>query len=127
MNKHCSWITYKGCRFLFGNFSSIYNMEEYVSGIAEMEGEILLLPRGSKVPFLMDMSNSRLFKEVTDRARKMMSTLKEAGYPDSPTAIVGASGFQKAVISTIGLFRKDIQVFDDLQTARDWLAVQIKR
>ncbi len=126
MNNHCSWITYNGVKLLLCNFTGIQDLNEYLGCIEEMEKAILSQPKGTRVPCLMDMSNSRLFKEVSDRARKMTSTVKEAGYPDSPTAIVGASGFQKAVISAFSIVRKDIQVFDDQQSAKDWLVKRLK-
>jgi len=127
MGEYCSWVNYKDQKILVANFSGIQDLSKYLGAIEEIEKELLSQPKGSVMPLLLDMSNSRLFKEVSDRGRQMIDTIKKAGYPDSPTAIVGASSFQKAVISAIAVFRHDIRVFDDQQSAKEWLEKQIKK
>ncbi len=127
MGKYCSWIEYKGVRILFANFAGIKDETEYIRGFDELEQAMLSAPKGNIIPCLTDISNSMLSQAVNERSRKMTANVKAAGYPDSPTAMVGASGLQKAVISAIGVFRRDIQNFDNLPAAKEWLVQQVKK
>ncbi len=125
MANYCSWIEHQNVKILFCNFTGIKDQAEYLRAFDEMEQVVLDQPKGSVVPSLVDISGSMLSPALNDRARKMTARIKEAGYPNSPTAMVGASGLQKAIIAAIGIFRQDIQNFDDLQSAKDWLVKQV--
>ena len=48
-----------------------------------------------------------------------MATAKEKGIPDSPTALVGNTGFSKAVALAIQFFRPDLYLADDVEAAKE--------
>ncbi len=125
MAKYCSWIEHRGVQILFCDFTGITDQAEYLRAFDEMEQIFLDQPKGSVVPSLVDISNSMLSRALNDRARRMTARIKEAGYPNSPTAMVGASGLQRAIIAALGIFRQDIQNFNDTQSAKDWLVKQV--
>jgi len=127
MGKYIQWIEHKGQRILFANFVNIHEESEYMSALEEMEAEILKQPPGQFVPALMDFTNTRMTTAVTARSKQMMAAAKEKGIPDSPTAIYGLSGAQKAVALSIQFFRRDLYIASSLEEGKDWLVEQVRK
>ena len=125
MGKYTQWIEHKGHRILFVDFSGIRDEVEYLGAFDEVEGEILSQPKGQKVLTLLDVSNSVLTRAITERAKRMTAAAKEAGIPDSPTAIVGMRGFQKAVVQAMQFFRQDIYIAESIEAGKDLLIAKM--
>jgi len=126
MSERLQWIEHKGKRILLVKFAGVKDEKVYVQAIADLEREILRQPRGQFVPLVMDVSDTRVTRAVTDRGKQMMATAKAKGVPDSPTALVGLSGTQKAIVMAIQVIRPDIHVAGSLEDAKDWIVRQLK-
>ena len=126
MSEYFQWIEHKGKRVLLIKFAGLKDEKVYVQAIADLEREILRQPRGQLVPLVMDVSDTRVTKAVTDRGKQMMQTAKAKGVPDSPTVLVGLSGAQKAIVLALQIVRPDLHVAGSLEEAKDWIVKQIK-
>ena len=126
MSEYLQWIEHKGKRILLAKFTGMKDENAYLKAIDELEQEILRQPRGQFVPLIMDVSDTRVTKAVTDRAKKMMAAMKAKGVPDSPAALVGLSGAQKAIVLAIQILRPDLHVSGSIDDAKDWIAKQLK-
>jgi hypothetical protein len=126
MSEYFQWTEHKGKRILLIKFAGIKEEKVYLQAIGDLEREILRQPRGQFVPLVMDVSDTRVTKGVTDRAKQMMETAKAKGVPDSPTALVGLSGAQKAIVLAIQILRPDLRVAGSLDEAKDWVVKQLK-
>jgi hypothetical protein len=126
MAEHFEWVNHKGKRVLIVRFSGIKEEKPYLEAIDALEREILRQPRGQFIPLVMDVSDTRVTKGVTDKAKKMMATFKEKGVLDSPTALVGLSGAQKAIVMAIQILRPDLHVAGNMDDAKDWVVKQLK-
>lgn len=126
MAEYFEWVNHKGKRVLLVKFSGIKEEKAYLQAVDSLEREILRQPRGQFIPLVMDVSDTRVTKGVTDKAKKMMATFKEKGVPDSPIALVGLSGAQKAIVMAIQLLRPDLHVAANMEDAKDWVVKQLK-
>lgn len=126
MSQYWEWTEYKGKRFLLVKFTGLSDEKAYVEAIADVEREILKQPKGRILPLVIDVSNTRVTKAVTERGRQMLETSKAYGIPDSPAVLVGLSGAQKAIVMAIQLIRPDLHVAESLQEAKDWLVKRME-
>jgi hypothetical protein len=126
MSEYWQWMEYKGKRFLFIKFAGLKEEKVYLEAIADVEREILRQPKGQLVPLVLDVTNTRVTKAVTNRGKQLMETAKANGIPDSPTALIGLSGTQKAIVMAIQIIRPDIHVAPSLLEAKDWVVKQLK-
>jgi hypothetical protein len=74
---------------------------------------------------LTDVTDTTMTPAITERSKRMVAAAREAGIPDSPTAMVGLTGFQKAVVQAMQFFRDDLYVASDIEAAKDWLVEQV--
>jgi hypothetical protein len=126
MSEHWQWLEHKGKRILFANFAGIKDEETYLQAIADLEREILRQPKGQVIPLLLDVTDTRLTKAVSNRGKQMMETAKAKGVPDGPAALIGLSGLQKAVVMAIQLIRPDTRMFESPEEAKDWIVNRLK-
>ena len=126
MSERLQWIEHKGKRILLVKFAGIREERVYVEAFADLEREILRQPKGQFVPLVVDVSDTRVTRAVIDRAKQMMEKAKAKGIPDSPVALVGLAGAQKAIVSAMQLLRPDIHVASNLGEASEWIAKQLK-
>lgn len=126
MSEYWQWMEHKGKRFLFIKFAGLKEEKAYLEAIADVEREILKQPKGQLVPLVLDVTNTRVTKAVTNRGKQLMEAAKANGIPDSPTALVGLSGTQKAIVMAIQVIRPDIHVAPSLQEAKDWVVGRSK-
>ncbi len=124
MSNRFQWIEYKGHKILFVDWSGIRQEADYLKVIEELEAEILKLPKGQKILMLIDQTGSIASLAITDRSKRMMDTAKENGIPDSPTALVGNTGFSKAIVQALQFFRRDLHMADSIEDAKEWLIKQ---
>jgi len=125
MSRYLQWVEHKGQRVLYVNFAGIQDEAEYLLAFDEMEQEILRQRTDVKFATVIDVTDTILTPAVTDRSRELMAAGKEAGIPDSPTAMVGMTGIQKAVVQALQFFRRDLYVAESLEEGLDWAAEQL--
>jgi hypothetical protein len=124
MAKYIEWIVYKGHKILLAKFTGITDEKEYMTAFDEMEKEVVQLPKGSRPLTLINVSNSVLSSTITERGKKFVAAKQAAGIPESPTIIVGVSGFAKAIVQAMQFFRKELQMADTMEEAKEWLIKQ---
>jgi hypothetical protein len=121
MNNRITWISYKGYRFLCGDFSALRNEEDQLKLFDEFEVEIVRSSNGKVVPTIVDITGALMTEAVTKRSRMLLSNIKAKGVPQSPIVMLGASNLQKVAISSISLFRQDIMTADTREEAQKLL------
>jgi hypothetical protein len=57
----------------------------------------------------------------------MTDAAKERGIPDSPTVIVGVSGFQRAVVQAMQFLRRDLHLAESIEAGKEWLVQQLQQ
>jgi hypothetical protein len=126
MSEYWQWLEHKGKRILFIRFAGLKEEKVYMEAIADVEREILRQPKGQLVPLVLDVTNTRVTKAVTNRGKQLMETAKAKGIPDSPTALIGLSGTQKTIVMAIQLIRGDIHVVGSLEEAKEWVVSRLR-
>lgn len=126
MTEHLQWVEHKGKRILVAKFSGLKDEKAYVQAIADLEREIIRQPRGTLIGLILDVSDTRVTKVVTDRGKQMMETARSKGVPDGPTALVGLEGAQKAIVLALQVVRSDLHVAKSMEDAKDWVVKQLK-
>ncbi len=127
MSRYAQWIVHMGQRILYVDYSGLVDEEAYLNAIGETEREILKQPPGQLLPLLFDMTNTVASTAITDRAKRMTDAAKERGIPDSPTAIVGVSGFQRAVVQAMQFLRRDLHLAESIEAGKEWLVQQLQQ
>lgn len=127
MSRYAQWIVHKGQRILYVDYSGLVDEEEYLDAIGETEQEILGQLPGQMLPLLFDMTDTRASTAITDRAKRMTDAAKERGIPDSPTVIVGVSGFQRAVVQAMQFLRRDLYLAESIEAGKEWLVQQLQQ
>lgn len=113
------WTEHKGCRFLYADYSNYgRNLEalrlelDYADTMIENE------PRNDTL-VLVDIRHTvtstpvvSLMKESAARTKGRVAKL----------AVIGVSGVQRILATAVSRFsREPLQLFDDLDAAKDWL------
>lgn len=124
MEDRIQWIQHKGKKILFVDASNIRDEDNFLRILVEAEAQILAQPKGHQYLTLFYSPNSLVSKVITDRAKQVFANAKAKGIPAGPTAWIGSSGFQRAVVSTMQYFIKEIHIADSIEEAKDWLAAQ---
>jgi hypothetical protein len=124
MNERIQWIAHKGKRILYIDQTDVREEGKVIQLIEEVEQEVLRQPKGHKIRIMFNSMNCMLTTNVTDRGKQLVATINKNGIPTGPTAIVGASGFQKAVVQMLQFFMKDLHMFDTVDEAKEWLVAQ---
>ncbi|MBN2149779.1 MAG: hypothetical protein JW726_20495 [Anaerolineales bacterium] len=124
MDERIRWIQYKGKRILFVDGSEIREEDKFLRLLEEAEAQIISQPKGHQYLTLFYSPNSMVSKAITDRAKQIFPNAKAAGILVGPTAWVGSSGFQRAVVSTMQYFIKEIHIADSIEDAKEWLIAQ---
>jgi hypothetical protein len=106
------------------NYAGIQNEEEYMRAIDDFEAEVMNQPKGHQIRVLVDVTNSVLTPRITERNKEIENKARESGLPDSPTAMVGLSGFKMAVVQALAFFRPDLHIADSVEAAKEWLIEQ---
>jgi hypothetical protein len=126
MSEYWQWLEHKGKRILFIRFAGLKEEKVYMEAIADVEREILRQPKGQLVPLVLDVTNTRVTKAVTNRGKQLMETAKAKGIPDSPTALIGLSGTQKTIVMAIQLIRGDIHAVGSIEEAKEWVVSRLR-
>jgi hypothetical protein len=124
MNERIQWIQHKGKRILFVDASNLHEEDKFLKLLEDAEAEIVVQPKGHAILTLFYSPNSLVTKAIADRSKQVFANAKAKGIPTGPTAWVGSSGFQKAVVSAMQYFIKEIHIAESIEAAKDWLAEQ---
>jgi hypothetical protein len=124
MTTRYQWIQHKGKRILFIDASNIRDEAEFLNLFEEVEAEIIRQPKGHAILTLFYSPDSVVTKSISDRAKLVFSNAKLNGIPTGPTAWVGSSGFQRAVVTAMQFFIKEIHIADSIEDAKEWLVAQ---
>lgn len=115
------FIEHKGVRIAFLNFAHVESTELALAAIEEAAQVVQAEPFKS-VRTLTHVAGSRFNGEVLEAVKRLAVNNRPyvlAG------AIVGLSGLQKVVYTTVMRFSKrNIPVFGDIEAAKDWLISQ---
>lgn len=96
MGKYAQWITHKGKRILFVNAASLGEADT-LAAFEEMKQELLKEHPGPLPLTLVDVSGVDMTARVAKKAREVTADTQAPGVQDTPSAIVGMIGLQKAV------------------------------
>ena len=118
MSEHVQWIDYNGMNILFCNYNSLTG-EEYTKAIAEQEKQVLDSGK-ERVFVLLDVTDSHMSHESTQRAKDLEANIKAKGI-DQVMALVVFSGIQRVIGRAI---KRDIHFSKDLDDAKEWLESQ---
>jgi len=114
-------IDHKGVQITFLDFAHVQSNEEALRAIEEA-GQIVQAAPFRSVRTLTHVTDSRFNGEVLEAVKRLAANNRPyviAG------AVVGLSGLQKVVYTTVMRFSKrSIPAFDNLDAAKDWLVVQ---
>jgi hypothetical protein len=124
MGKYTEWIEHKGAKILCVNYANIQDEEEYLRAIDEFEAVVMDQPKGHQMRVVVDVTDSVLTPGITERNKAVEQKARESGIPNSPTAMVGLSGFKMAVVQALAFFRPDLHIVDSVEAAKDWLVEQ---
>jgi hypothetical protein len=116
-----TFIEHKGIRIAFLDFAHIASAEEALAAIEEA-GRIVQAEPFRSVRTLTYVEGSRFNGEVLEAVKHLAANNRPyviAG------AVVGMSGLQKVVYTTVMRFSKrSIPAFASVDAAKDWLVVQ---
>jgi hypothetical protein len=117
-----NFIEHRGVRIAHLNFAQVASADVALAAIEEA-GQVVQAEPFRSVRTLTDVTGSRFNGAVLEAIKRLAATNRPyvlAG------AIVGLSGLQKVVYTTVMKFSKrNIPVFDDVEAAMDWLVAQV--
>lgn len=117
-----TFIEHAGVRLAYLDFSRIQTPKEALAAIAEAAAVVQGEPLRS-VRTLTNVEGSRFNGEVLEAVKQL--TLNNRPHVIAG-ALVGLSGLQKVVYTTVMRFSKrNIPVFENLEAAKEWLVTQV--
>ncbi len=117
-----TFIEHKGVRIAFLDFANVEDTAEAVAAIEEA-GRIVQAAPFRSVRTLTHVTGSRFNGEVLEAVKRL--AVNNRPYVIAG-AVVGLSGLQKVVYTTVMRFSKrNIPAFDDMEAAKDWLIAQV--
>jgi hypothetical protein len=122
MARYAQWIDHHEQPILFLDCANAEEAE-VLTGLDEVESELLTIREGQKALLLLDMSNVQPSMALTTRGDELINACGQAGIPEVPTAMVGPAGWQKTMMKMYSSFRKskNLHVADNLEEAKEWL------
>jgi nicotinic acid phosphoribosyltransferase len=116
-----TWIDHKGKRIVFTDLSRMAVSEEQIAVLKQAMDLICAQPPAS-VLSLIDYTGLK----YNIPAVEMQKTFSTAVSPHmKASAAVGITGMMQVIYrSIVRITRRNIKTFDDIETAKDWLASQ---
>lgn len=116
-----NWISHKGKQIVFTDLSHMMSSEEQVAVIRQAQELICAQPPQS-VLSLIDYTGIH-YNIPAVEAQKTFSTAVTPHMKAS--AVVGITGMMQVIYrSVVRITRRNIKTFDDLESAKEWLATQ---
>ena len=119
MSERIRWITHKGKRILFSDYSGLKG-EEYIAAIEALKQELVRQPAGSIVLTLNDVTGSVASHPVVKKGQELEEAKNQRGVITF-AAMVGLTGMKAALIQFVN---RDAHVFASHEEAKDWLVAQ---
>ena len=112
------WIEFKGKEILYNDRSNL-SPDDIIRNVDEAR-EIVMKSGKRRILYLVDNSNNNIIPKVKDHIKKVG---KELDPFLSKSAVIGTSQPQKVFVNLLNkMTRMSIRVFDDLESAKEWLA-----
>jgi hypothetical protein len=119
------WITHKEKKIMYLNYSNLKSSrpEDFKSAMDTIKkARDLSAESKEKIRFLNDVTNASANTE-TINALKEFAAFTAANDKVEKECVVGLTSIQKVLLSGIKLFSSSkMEVFDDIEKAKDWLA-----
>ena len=119
MSERVQWITHKGKRILFSDYSGLAG-DEYIAALEATEREIIQHPAGSTLLTLVDLTDSTVSSAAVKRGQELEVARKQRGVRTF-VATVGLVGMKAVLIQFV---RKDVHAVASVEEGKDWLAAQ---
>ncbi len=122
MSERVRLISHKGEQILFSDYSGL-DEEPY---LRELDETIVMLKsaiakRPSYLLALTNVSNTTTTAKITQKSKECTTLLKGV---KATTAIVGITKTKKVIANIVS---PDLQMFDTVDKAKDWLAAEARR
>jgi hypothetical protein len=115
------WINHKGRDILFIDMSNLQQTEDEVEVANEAERIVKTRPEGS-VLTLFDYTGMHYDINGVEAQKNYSAAVKP--YVKS-SAVIGIDGLKKIILRSVArVTGRNIRLFDDLESAKDWLAAQ---
>lgn len=115
------FIEHRGVRMLLIDFSSLQQTEEILREV-EIAREVVAGQRPASLRTLTHVKGARYTPPVMEALKQL--TVHNKPYVTA-AAVVGMEGLHRVLFRAVVLFsRRNIEAFDTLDEARDWLASQ---
>ncbi len=119
MSDRLSWISHKGARILYVDYSGA-SEEEFIQEIEAFKNELLKQTPGSVVT-LTNMANVSLTLRVRDKFKELAEQTRGIS---KGAASIGVTGFKKAIAV---LIKRELYYADSMEEAKEWLAEQARK
>ena len=93
-----------------------------MKGVDAMESELLKQPSGSRVPLIVDVTDSSMTKKTSERGKQTAAALSKVEVTTA-TAMVGVTGVKRIIATAIS---RDVYFAKDLESAKDWAVEHAK-
>jgi hypothetical protein len=114
------WITYKGCKIFYQDFSGhdLLDSDAVKKELEEVQAIVLNEPPNSML-VISDFNNTQIGKDLMDlmvpSSRITQSHIKK-------TAVVGVTGTKRFLANTLISFTgQKLSLFDTVEQAKEWL------
>ncbi len=115
------FIEHRGVRILLIDFSGLQQTEEILREV-EIAREVVAGQRPASLRTLTHVKDARYSPPVMEALKQL--TVHNKPYVTA-AAVVGMEGLHRVLFRAVVLFsRRNIEAFDTLEEARDWLASQ---
>ena len=122
MKKHVEWITYKGKKILFADYSDLAE-KEVLKVYKSVRKESLAHAAKTKKPLLMisNTPNVQITSVTQEGYRELRLATK-----DIPiySAIVGASLRVEVIVAVLSIYQRRVHFAKSLEEAKEWLVSQ---
>ena len=115
-----NWIEYKGKRIFYQDFSKhFYNSAAVKAELAEVQKVVLAEPENS-VLVLSDLRDTNIGSDLLPTMNAASTATKNHV---RKTAVLGVTGMKRKLADLLtALTGQPLKYFDDIESAKDWLA-----
>ena len=124
INDRLYWITHKGKRILFNDFTGL-SADDLTNQVRQNEQDAVRAGKmeGGSLRVLTDVTNSLIFPAAADALKQLAESTKPYV---TASAVLGVEGLRKTLLEIISKFSgRDIKNFDSREEALDWLVERV--
>jgi len=117
---HSKWIEHKGKKIFYQDFSkNFYNSAAIKAELADVQEVVIAQPKDS-VLVLSDFRDTSVGSELLSSMNDASAATKSYVHK---TAVLGVTGMKRKLADLLtALTGQSLKYFDDIETAKDWLA-----